>query len=348
MIDLLSSVADKSVSILSLPSFVKDYVLVLFYGIFVAVVFGLYSYIAIYLERKIVARSQSRYGPTYVGPRGILVNVADLIKLISKDDTMPDGADAIPFKWSPVFAAMIPFLVLMLMPLGKQLYAVDQTFSLILPIAFLSLIPVLILLIGWSSNSKYPYIGALRSAALSIAYEIPLVLSVAGLVILTGSLNIVDIAKVQQNGTWLVFLQPLGFVIFMVAVIATAERIPFDMPFAESELVAGWKTEYSGVRYALTLLLEYGIMLITSLVAVFLFFGGWSGPTSLPGIPFTIPSEFWLFLKVSIFIFFYIWMRATFPRLRVDQLLNMCWKWLVPLAVLNIGIAIAEKALLWL
>ncbi len=350
MIDkLLNFAIDTALSLspFPLPAFIKDYAFVIGYAMFASAVLGGFAYFAAWVERKLIARSQSRYGPMHPGPGGILINLADMIKLLSKEDIVPDGADVILFKWAPVAMAAILFFTFILLPLSKTAILVDQSFSMILPVAFLSLIPIAILVAGWASNSKYTYMGALRSAALTMAYEIPLLLSVAGLVIMTGSFNVVEIATLQESGMWFVFLQPLGFLIFMIAVVATAERIPFDLPFAESELVAGWKTEYTGIRYMLTLLAEYGVILITSIIAVLLFFGGWSGPSSMPGLPFSIPGEFWLLFKVAIFAFFYIWMRATFPRLRIDQLLDICWKYLIPLAFVNIGIAIVVK-MIWL
>ncbi len=345
--ELMNIVIDQVMVLLNLPIFIRDYLVVIGYGVFASLVVGAVAYGGAYIERKLIARIQLRYGPQHPGPAGILINLADFVKLISKEDIVPDGADSVSFRWAPIAMATILFFTIMLLPFGKDLFAVDQSFSLLLPVALLSLLPVAILLIGWASNSKYTYLGALRSAVMSMSYEIPLLLSVVGLVILTGTLNIVTMAEIQDRGLWFVLLQPIGLLVFVISMIATAERIPFDMPFAESELVAGWKTEYSGVRYALTFLVEYGLVLVTSVIVVFLFFGGWSGPTSLPNLPFKIPSEAWLFFKVGIFVMAYIVMRASFPRLRADQLLNLCWKYLIPLGVLNIGIAVVERMVLW-
>ncbi len=341
---ILGPVIDAAIAMFGIPAFFRDYMFVAAYAVFAFVLFVAYVYVTVYAERKLMARSHSRYGPVKPGPFGIFVLAADMIKLLSKEDTVPDGASPVIFRWSPAFLAMITVLVIMLLPLGR-FYIADQTFSLIVPIAFLALVPMIILLAGWSSNSKYPYMGALRNAALLMSYEVVLILSVVGIVILTGSFNIVDISLIQQNGVWFVLLQPIGFALFMMSAIAAAERLPFDMPFADNELVAGWKTEYSGVRYLLTIMTEYGIMLATSVVSVFLFFGGWAGPTSLAG--FAIPSEVWLFFKVALIIFFYIWLRATFPRLRIDQLLGMAWEYMIPLAVVNLAIAIAVR-ILWM
>lgn len=301
--------------------------------IFVSVSFTIFLLWGIWLERKIIARMQSRYGPTYIGPFGLLVNIADFIKLLSKEDLIPEGADVKIFKYSPLILATIPFLILFLLPYSTNTFVISQDFSLVLPVALIALIPSVILLSGWSQNNKYSYIGAMRSAAQQLAYEIPLILSLVAIIIYTNTLNLVEIVEMQKNG-WLIFKLPLliTFFILFISLLASIERIPFDLPFAENELVAGWKTEYSGIRYALTLELEYGLLLVALILLSAIFFGGWYGPF--------FKSEFWILFKSFLLAIIFFAVRASLPRYRIDQLLNISWKILIPLSIINLYLVI--------
>jgi len=325
--ELILLVANLLEKILNIKS---SLAIILSYVGFVATLFTIFLLFGIWLERKLIARIQSRYGPTYIGPFGLLVNIADFIKLLSKEDLIPIGASKFLFKYTPLILASIPFIILLLLPYSPNGYIINQSYSLILPLAFIVIVPSIILLSGYSQNNKYSYIGALRSAAQQLAYEIPLVLSLLSVAIFTKTFNLLEIVEMQKNG-WLIFYLPLSFIIFFISAIASTERIPFDIPFAENELVAGWKTEYSGIRYALTLEFEYGMVLIVSLLSSLIFFGGWLNLEFLP-------KEISLIAKSLLIVLIFFILRAAFPRYRIDQLLKISWKILIPLSVINLAI----------
>ncbi|MDW7727068.1 MAG: NADH-quinone oxidoreductase subunit NuoH [Candidatus Methanoperedens sp.] len=294
-----------------------------------------------WMERKVVAMVQSRYGPMVTGPRGLLQPVMDGIKLIGKEDIVPAKADRFVFNLAPYLAFVPALLVFIPLPFGESLIISDLRVGLLYIIAISALSPISILLAGWASNNKYTLLAAMRAVAQDISYTLPLALTAIAVVMLTGSLSTVDIVN-AQSGTWFgiipkwfIFLQPLAFILFLIASIAEMGRIPFDFQESESELIAGFFTEYSGMKFALYFLAEYAHLFAVSGILVTIFLGGWNGPV-LPGIPVVITSLVYFILKTYAVVFFAMWLRDTVPRIRIDQLLNIGWKIMIPLALLNL------------
>ena len=291
-----------------------------------------------WIERKIAAHIQQRPGPMRVGWHGLLQPLADAIKLLTKEDHIPTDADRLLFRIAPVVALVPPFVVFVAIPFGEpiQIFGVDIALSMsdmnvgLLFILAISGIGVFgIILAGWASNSKYAVLGSLRSIAQMISYEIPMGFSVIGVVMLANSMNLSDIVA-AQDGLWNIVYQPIGFFVFFIAGLAEAQRIPFDLPEAEGDLGAGYHTEYSGIRFSLFALSEYLVVVILAILNVLLFFGGWLHN------PFFIAPPLWFLMKVSFFIWIFMWFRFTFPRYRYDQLMTIGWKVLLPLSLLNI------------
>ncbi len=297
-----------------------------------------------WMERKVVAMVQARYGPMVTGPRGLLQPVMDGIKLIGKEDIVPAKADRWVFTLAPFIVFIPALLVFIPLPFGQSLIISDLRVGLLYIIAISAVSPIAILLAGWASNNKYSLMGAMRAVAQDISYTIPLALAAIAVVMFTGSLSTVDIVN-AQNGTWFgviprwfIFLQPLGFILFLIASIAEMGRIPFDFQESESELVAGFFTEYSGMKFAMFFLAEYAHLFSVSGIIVMLFLGGWA----LPILPF-VPAALVQLVSLGVFlvktyavIFFAMWLRDTVPRVRIDQLLNIGWKIMIPLALLNL------------
>jgi NADH-quinone oxidoreductase subunit H len=297
-----------------------------------------------WMERKVVAMVQARYGPMVTGPRGLFQPVMDGVKLIGKEDIIPAKADRWVFTLAP-FLVFIPALLIFIpLPFGESLIISDLKVGLLYIIAISAASPIAILLAGWASNNKYSLMGAMRAVAQDISYTIPLALSAIAIVLFTGSLSTVDIVT-AQNGTWFgfipkwfIFLQPLGFVLFLIASIAEMGRIPFDFQESEQELVAGFFTEYSGMKFAMFFLAEYAHLFSVSAIVVTLFLGGWSFPyiSLLPAALVPLVSLGVFLVKTYAVIFFAMWLRDTVPRVRIDQLLNLGWKIMIPLALLNL------------
>ena len=315
--------------------------------------------IMVYVERKVAALMQQRLGPYLVGPKGLLQPLADIVKLLFKEELRPQAADKGLFALAPIIAATAAFAAFAVVPFGAEttlfglldtplrLQVADVNVAILVIFAISSMSVYGIVLAGWSSNSKYSLLGGLRSSAQMISYELSYGMALAAVLLLANSLSLTDIVN-RQSGTWFgfiprwfVFLQPIGFLIFMTAGIAETNRAPFDFPEAEQELVAGYHTEYSSMSFAMFFLAEYINMVTVSAVATDLFLGGWHGPF--------IPESFgwiWFLIKVGAILFFYVWMRWTLPRYRYDQLMEFGWKWLLPASVLNL---IATAALvIWL
>jgi NADH-quinone oxidoreductase subunit H len=310
--------------------------------------------VMVYVERKVAARIQQRMGPTLVGPYGILQPLADIIKLVMKEDLRPKAADKILFALAPMIAATAAFSAFAVVPFGAlttfwgllptpiPLQVADINVAVLFVFAIASMGVYGIVLAGWSSNSKYSLLGALRSSAQMISYELSYGMALASVLVLAGSMSLRDIVNAQA-GTWLgfiprwyVFIQPISFFIFMTAGVAETNRAPFDFPEAEQELVAGYHTEYSSMSFAMFFMAEYINMVTVSAVATDLFLGGWHGPW----LPVSL-GWIWFLLKVSALLFFYVWMRWTLPRYRYDQLMKFGWKVLLPLAVVNMLITAA-------
>jgi NADH-quinone oxidoreductase subunit H len=283
----------------------------------------------IYYDRKVAAKFQVRYGPNRVGYKGILQTVADTIKLLIKEDINPDKVDKVIFVLAPFLVFIPAFMVFLVIPFGKGLIPADLNIGILYVLAITGLSVIGILSAGWASNNKYSLIGGLRSAAQIVSYEIPMVLAILAILILAGSLKMGDIVNAQSSiSKWFIFLQPVGFLIFLIAGNAEINRAPFDLPEAESELVSGFITEYSALKFAFFFLAEYTNLFLTSAIATTLFLGGWQGPF--------LPSFVWFIIKVYLVVTFLMWIRWTFPRIRVDQLMEFSWKYLIPIAFLNL------------
>ena len=297
---------------------------------------------ATYWERKVIGHMQVRLGPREVGPFGLFQPFADGIKLFFKEDIIPANADKPLFYLAPVIFFVAALTSLSVLPFFNGFVIADINVGLLFLFAMSSLGAYGIVLSGWSSNSKYAFLGGMRSASQIISYEIAMGLSLVGVMMLAGSLNLTDIVKAQQQYPLGIFAIPqiLGFFVFVVAAFAETNRLPFDLPEAESELVAGYFTEYSGFRFALFFLGEYTGMLIMSAIAALCFLGGWGLPAfitnNVPHILALVLGLFWFLIKVYAFMFFYYWIRATLPRYRYDQLMAIGWKLLIPLALANI------------
>ncbi len=326
----------------------------------VVVLFVLLTAIAyiVWLERKLVAHIQSRWGPTRVGPFGLLQPLADGLKFLFKEDFVPAETDKLIFWVAPFLAFTLAMLSFAVIPFGGELTIAGHTIALqisdlnvglLFIFAVTSMGVYSIALAGWSSNSKYPLFGGLRSSAQMVSYELALGLAVVGTLMISGSLSLRQIVN-EQAGTWHlagvntylphwnIFVQPVGFLVYFIAAIAETNRIPFDLPEGETELVGGYHTEYSSFKFAMFFMAEYANMVTVSCIATLLFFGGWHGPSfGLTSIwAQALLPVFWFALKVFCFLFFYIWMRGTLPRFRYDQLMAFGWKFLLPLALLNI------------
>jgi len=292
---------------------------------------GVVSYL-IYAERKVAGHMQARTGPNRVGPMGLLQPIADVLKLFFKEEFIPEGANKVIFHIAPMLAVIPALVTFSVIPFGPTdaFLVTDINVGLLLFLALSSLGVYSITLGGWSSNNKYALLGGLRSSAQMISYELAMGLSTIGVLLMAGSLSLVDIVKAQQQ-MWFVVYQPVAFVIFMITALAETNRAPFDLPEAEAELVAGFHTEYSSMKFGLFFLGEFANVLSICCIATTLFLGGWNGPWLPDSIKFI-----WFFAKLGVLVFFFIWVRWTYPRLRYDQLMNLGWKVLLPISILNI------------
>lgn len=315
----------------------------------VATVPAIVGFVIVLAERRIMGFMQARLGPNRVGPQGLLQGLADLVKLVTKEDITPAKAEKAVHFLSPVLAVIPALTALAVIPFGPPvkvgktsipLWVADINIGLLFLLAITSIGVYGIILGGWSSNNKYSLLGGLRSAAQLVSYEVPMGLSLVAVLLMTRSLSLVEIVRRQEaTQLWFFFPGMLSFFIYFVAGVAETNRNPFDLPEAESELVSGFNTEYSGVKFAFFFLGEYTAMIIISCVAVTVFFGGWLPPfANVPALAFlgAVPGAAWFLLKVGGFIFAYIWFRSTFPRYRFDQLMALGWKWLIPLSLANI------------
>ncbi len=299
------------------------------YGTVIVSVVMTMTAMALWFERKFAARMQTRLGPTMVGPSGLLQPIADVLKLLQKEDILPERADKVLFNLAPLLAAVTALGAAALIPYSPELIAADLDVGVLYVLAIGAIAVLAVFIAGWASNNKFALLGGMRAVAQSISYEVPLVLSAMVPVILAGSMSAGKIVQYQAEHHWVItwpfFLGVPAFVIFFLGLLAEANRIPFDIPEAESELVAGITTEYTGMKFALFYMGEYVHTLVASAVAAALFFGGWDGPFA-PGLHWMVAKTLLLFVAVY-------WIRWTLLRFRSDQLLRLCWVWLVPISV---------------
>mgnify|MGYP001139650064 CR=1 FL=1 len=304
-----------------------------------------FAYVMLF-ERKFLGFFQFRLGPNRTGPWGLMQPVADAVKLILKEDIIPEDADRPIYHLAPIVSLFVALAAFAVVPVAPPIELFGRTIELsilnpnagvLVLLATTSLGVYGLTLGGWASQSKYALLGSLRSTAQMISYELSLGMSLVGVILLAGSLNLYDIVEAQRP-LWFVVLNPIGFVVFFISAIAELNRVPFDLPEAETELVSGYHTEYSGIRMAMFIMAEYINMITMSSLVTLLYLGGWNGPL--------LPPFVWFALKVAVLIFIFYWMRATLPRLRYDRLMNFGWKVMLPLAVLNlVGTAIAVALL---
>jgi len=314
---------------------VVEFLTIFLASIVVFVVGFLVSITFIWQERKTLGRLMDRRG-TQVGFLGLFQNFADGLKTFIKEHIIPDEVDKQLFNLAPVLLIAMSCLMICLIPMGPNFYLVDLPAGLLLIFAIFSLAPFAILMAGWASNNKYTVMGGMRAAAQLIAYEVPILLSVAAVVVLAGSFNLFEIVAAQQSSTWYIIPLFIGALVFLLSAIAEVERIPFDLPEAEAELVEGWMTEYGGFRWGLIMLSEYVRGFAACGLIVILFLGGWSGPDFLW-------PEIWFLIKMFLVFGMFIWIRGALMRVTTKQILGIGWLRLVPLALINLGVAIALK-----
>jgi NADH-quinone oxidoreductase subunit H len=302
---------------------------------------GAFAYLSL-VERRVMAFVQMRPGPNRVGPFGLLQPIADGLKFLFKEQVQPTEANAWLYLIAPLISLIPALLSFSVIPFGPALQVTDLNVALLVVFAVGSLSVYGIVLGGWASNSKYPLIASLRSSAQMISYELSLTLSVVGVLMIVNSLSLVQIVESQQGlwfgfiPRWNIFLQPIGFVVYLIAATAETNRLPFDLAESEQELVSGWHTEYSGMKFAMFMLAEYGNLTAASCIATILFFGGWNGPAFGPEWLRMVLPTVWFVVKIAIFIFIYVLARSTVPRIRYDQLMRFGWKYLLPISFANI------------
>lgn len=313
--------------------------------VLILILMGCAAYMT-FCERVIMARLQLRLGPNRVGPFGLLQPIADGIKLFTKESFQPQGVDKFTYWLAPAISMFVALFVFVLIPIGGtvhlwgrevNLWIADVNAGILFLLAFSSLAVYGVVLAGWSSNNRYSLLGGLRGTAQMISYEVPMGLALLTVALSAGTLSLPEIVEAQR-AHWFVWTNPVSFLIYLITGFAETNRAPFDLPEAEQELTAGYHTEYGGMKFAMFFLAEYINILVVSAIAVTLFFGGWLGPGDLPVV--------WFLVKVAFFVFFFMWVRATMPRFRYDQLMSFSWKILVPIAILNL-ILTAYFILVW-
>ena len=283
--------------------------------------------IILWIDRRVASFFQERLGPNRVGPFGLLQSVNDAVKLIGKESIIPKEVDRVVYKLAPMFLFTITVMLYVVLPYGKGMSPVNINVGILYFIAISSTSTITILMAGWGSNNKYSLLGGMRTVAQIISYEIPMAFSMVGIVMLNGTLNLTQIVEAQK-GIWNIALQPIAFIIFFISALAELNRAPFDMAEAEQEIIAGYHTEYSGMRFAIFFMAEYANLFSVSALGATVFLGGWQGPF--------LPSWVWFFGKVFAMILLILWIRWTFPRFRIDKMMNFNWKFLIPVSIVNI------------
>jgi NADH-quinone oxidoreductase subunit H len=299
------------------------------YFVAIAAIVTLNIIMILWIDRRASSFFQERLGPNRIGPFGLLQAINDAVKLIGKESVIPEAVDKTVYKLAPIFIFTVTILLYAVLPYGKGMAAVNLNLGILYFTAISSTSTVAILMAGWSSNNKYSLIGGMRTIAQIISYEIPLCFSMLGVVMLTGTLNLNDIV-LSQGKVWYVLFQPVAFIIFIISALAELNKSPFDLMEAEQEIVAGYHTEYSGMRFALFFMAEYANLFVMAGLRVTLFFGGWRGPL--------LPSWMWFMIKTYVMIFFLMWLRWTLPRARVDKMMQFNWKVLIPISIANLFI----------
>jgi len=289
-------------------------------------------------ERRLLGRFQTRVGPNRWGPFGLLQPIADLISLLFKENLIPRGSDKILFIVVPILIMMPVIMVLGVIPLAPGVALADLNVGVLYILAITSVSSLGIFIAGWSSNNRFAIFGAVRGVAVLISYEVPVVISLLGIVIISGSMSLLDIVEAQAIPFLMV--QPMGLLVFFIGSSAEMNRTPFDIAEAESEIIAGFHTEFSGIKFAIIQAAEYGAMIVTSAIIAIVFLGGWSGP--LP----EYLGWFWILIKVLVCVFVFTWVRATLPRLRIDQIMAFCWKGLLPMSLINLLAVVIETFIL--
>jgi NADH-quinone oxidoreductase subunit H len=318
LLQVLPSSADKAVSLL---------VGMLVFAIIIGVLVTLFVYFFGWGERKLMARAHSRHGPTYVGKFGILQNLADVVKLLAKENIIPDKADNPLFKLSLPIVYALFVLIVIFTPLTSTFVGINTSLALIAVFLILSFIPILMFIIGWASGNKFGSIGAQRSIVMLISYEIPLLLVIAAIAMLAHSYSLSTIVN-NQSSIWYVALMPIGFIVFFIVMLAEMERPPFDLREADSELIAGWLTDVSAPYYGLALFLDYTRIFVGTLLIAVLFFGGWGGPV--------LPPFAWILIKIIILSIAIVIIRVTVVRMKINRLLRFGWLYLLPLSIINL------------
>lgn len=281
----------------------------------------------IWIERRLLAWFQDRIGPNRVGPQGLFQPIADIVKLFTKEDWTPPFADKLVFTLAPAILAVSVMLAFAIVPFSEKIVVSDSNVGLLFFLGMTSMGVYSVVLAGWGSNSKYALIGGMRAAAQMISYELTLGLAMVGVVLLSGSLRVSRVVDAQSQ-LWFCLTQPVAFIIFLIAGVAESRRSPFDLPEADSEIIAGYHTEYSSMKFALFFMGEYMDIILISALTTALFLGGWLGPV--------LPPILWFIIKMMAVIILFIWLRSVLPRYRYDQLMNLGWKWLLPLALANV------------
>ena len=325
----------------SSPSLLNFVIFFLLGVVFLLILLGWVCYCKL-AERKVMGYMQLRHGPNQLGGRwGLLQTIADVLKLLLKEDIIPTLADRPLFIIAPVIAFAPSFMVLAAIPFTDKFQFADIGVGLLYYIAVSGLTTLGVVTGAWASNNKYALLGGMRAAAQMISYEVPLVMSVLGIILITGSLNLNDIVHQQSHG-WFILVQPIGFIIFFICSIAELNRTPFDLPESESELVSGYHVEYSGFRWAFFMLAEYVYMFAMSALITTLFLGGWLAPFHFLSF---IPGAVWFSLKFCLVVFVYLWLKVAWPRMRADHLMEFGWKVLLPIALANIFLTALIKSL---
>lgn len=338
--DLLINIGQWWTNLLSDTWALPDGVVTVINGLIGGLIFALLGVVMVlaltYMERKVFSRLQDRIGPNRWGPLGLLQPITDAIKFLIKEDIVPDKADRLLFNLAPVMMAAPVILLFAVLPFGRGVIGSDLNVGVLYVVAIGSLSAIAVMTAGWSSGNKYGLLGAFRVIAHLVSYEVPMILAMASVILLTGSMSLVDIVERQPIPNAL--LMPVAFFVYMAAGMAELGRSPFDLLEADSEIVAGYFIEYSGMKFGLFFLAEYMSMFAVAGIATTLFLSGWKGPI--------LPTWLWFFIKVFAVIFFFIWARGSWPRFRIDHLLNFAWKFLVPLALTNLMVvALVDKLL---